>query len=156
MSSSRPYITRALYEWLLDNDHTPYIVADATRENVVVPTQFVQNGQIVLNITPTAVRDLHIGNEMISFNARFSGEPMEVWVPLEALMAIYSRESGAGMAFGQEPVLPDPEVEEEQGPTLESVPDKGSKDESEASADAADKKSDDDGKRKRPSLRVIK
>ncbi|WP_025731988.1 ClpXP protease specificity-enhancing factor [Carnimonas nigrificans] len=154
MSSSRPYITRALYDWLLDNDHTPYIVVDATRENVVVPTQFVQNGQIVLNITPTAVRDLRIENAMISFNARFSGEPMEVWVPIEALMAIYSRETGAGMAFGQEPVLPDAEVEEEQGPSLESVP--GKSDEEASSETTGEGKKDDDKKRKRPSLRVIK
>lgn len=155
MRSSRPYLTRALYDWLLDNDQTPYIVVDAMQDDVVVPTQFVQNGQIVLNITPTAVRDLRIENEMISFNARFSGEPMEVWVPIDALVAIYSRETGAGMAFGQEPVLPEPEpVEEDEGPALESVSSKSSATDRAGKDDSED--DDDKRPRKRPSLRVIK
>lgn len=150
MRSSRPYLSRALYEWLLDNDQTPYIVVDATIEHVVVPTQFVQNGQIVLNVAPTAVRDFRIENDMVSFNARFSGEAMEVWVPIEALMAIYSRETGAGMAFGQEPVLPEPEIDEEAGAKLESVPDT-------RSSDADDEGDDDRPKpKKKPSLRVVK
>ncbi|MGJ8524884.1 hypothetical protein LMG33818_000592 [Halomonadaceae bacterium LMG 33818] len=149
MRSSRPYLSRALYEWLLDNDQTPYIVVDATIEHVVVPTQFVQNGQIVLNVAPTAVRDFRIENDMVSFNARFSGEAMEVWVPIEALMAIYSRETGAGMAFGQEPVLPEPEVDEEEGAKLESVPDTRST--------TPDDDGDDRPKpKKKPSLRVVK
>ncbi|WP_027349870.1 ClpXP protease specificity-enhancing factor [Halotalea alkalilenta] len=152
MLSSRPYLTRALYDWLLDNDHTPYIVVDAMQEHVVVPKQFVQNGQIVLNIAPTAVRDLRIENEMISFNARFGGEPMEVWVPIDALVAIYSRESGAGMVFGHEPVLPQPE-DEENGAKLESVPNEGRAEHEENPAPGGD---DDRPERKRPSLRVIK
>lgn len=152
MRSSRPYLARALYEWLLDNDQTPYVVVDASKEHVVVPTQFVQNGQIVLNIAPTAVRDLRIENAMISFNARFSGEAMEVWVPIEALVAIYSRETGSGMAFGQEPVLPEPESVDE-GVKLESVPsaDSSAEDEEENEDESGDRP-----ERKRPSLRVIK
>ncbi|MDO6817061.1 ClpXP protease specificity-enhancing factor [Cobetia sp. D5] len=106
MLSSRPYLARALYEWLLDNDNTPYIVVDAEQEGVQVPRQHVQNGQIVLNIAPGAVRDLLIANEGVSFNARFGGQPMHVSVPTAALVALYSRENGVGMVFGHEPVMP--------------------------------------------------
>lgn len=107
MKSSRPYLARALYEWLLDNELTPYLVVDATLLGVEVPRQFVQNGQIVLNVAPTAVRDLFMENQAISFNARFGGQPMQVMIPTPALIAIYARENGAGMVFGHEPELGD-------------------------------------------------
>src|SRR6056297_3587003 len=107
MKSSRPYLARALYEWLLDNELTPYLVVDATLPGVEVPRQFVQNGQIVLNVAPTAVRDLFMENQAIGFNARFGGQPMQVMIPTPALIAIYARENGAGMVFGQEPELSD-------------------------------------------------
>ena len=103
MTPSRPYILRALYEWLLDNDVTPYVLVDATYNNVTVPHQFVQDGRIVLNVSPSAVRGLHIDNEALSFNARFSGQPMDVYVPIVAVQAIYSAENGEGMGFGMEP-----------------------------------------------------
>ncbi|UYV17850.1 ClpXP protease specificity-enhancing factor [Halomonas qaidamensis] len=105
MKSSRPYLARALYEWLLDNELTPYVVVDATQPGVEVPRQFVQNGQIVLNVAPTAVRDLFMENQAIGFSARFSGQPMQVMIPTPALIAIYARENGAGMVFGHEPEL---------------------------------------------------
>lgn len=105
MKSSRPYLARALYEWLLDNELTPYLVVDATQPGVEVPRQFVQNGQIVLNVAPTAVRDLFMENQAIGFNARFGGQPMQVMIPTPALIAIYARENGAGMVFGHEPEL---------------------------------------------------
>ncbi|AJY51148.1 ClpXP protease specificity-enhancing factor [Halomonas sp. KO116] len=105
MKSSRPYLARALYEWLLDNELTPYLVVDATLPGVEVPRQFVQNGQIVLNVAPTAVRDLFMENQAIGFNARFGGQPMQVMIPTPALIAIYARENGAGMVFGHEPEL---------------------------------------------------
>ncbi|MBE0399165.1 ClpXP protease specificity-enhancing factor [Halomonas sp. FME1] len=107
MKSSRPYLARALYEWLLDNELTPYLVVDATQPGVEVPRQLVQNGQIVLNAAPTAVRDFFMENEAISFNARFGGKPMQVMIPTPALIAIYARENGAGMVFGHEPELED-------------------------------------------------
>ncbi|MGE6605890.1 ClpXP protease specificity-enhancing factor [Halomonas sp. NPDC076908] len=107
MKSSRPYLARALYEWLLDNELTPYFVVDATLPGVEVPRQFVQNGQIVLNAAPTAVRDLFMENQAISFNARFGGQPMQVMIPTPALIAIYAKENGAGMVFGHEPDLSD-------------------------------------------------
>ncbi|TVP50876.1 MAG: ClpXP protease specificity-enhancing factor [Halomonas sp.] len=105
MKSSRPYLARALYEWLLDNELTPYLVVDATLPGVEVPRQFVQNGQIVLNVAPTAVRDFFMENQAIGFNARFGGQPMQVMIPTPALIAIYARENGAGMVFGHEPEL---------------------------------------------------
>jgi len=103
MTPSRPYILRALYEWLLDNDSTPYLLVDATIRNVTVPQQFVKDGRIVLNISPSAVRGLHIDNDALSFNARFSGQPMDVYVPIVAVQAIYASENGDGMGFGMEP-----------------------------------------------------
>ncbi|XGA78882.1 ClpXP protease specificity-enhancing factor [Halomonas sp. CH40] len=110
MHSSRPYLARALYEWLVDNELTPYLVVDATLPDVEVPRQFVQNGQIVLNVAPNAVRDLMIENDAIGFNARFGGHPMQVMIPIPALIAIYARENGAGMVFGHEPELDAPEA----------------------------------------------
>lgn len=112
MKSSRPYLARALYEWLLDNELTPYLVVDATLPGVEVPRQFVQNGQIVLNVAPTAVRDFFMENQAIGFNARFGGQPMQVMIPTPALIAIYARENGAGMVFGHEPELGSAEFDE--------------------------------------------
>lgn len=167
MLSSRPYIARALYEWLIENDNTPYIVVDAMQEDVVVPRQFVQNGQIVLNVAPSAVRDLDISNEIITFNASFSGEPMQVWVPIMALVAVYSKENGAGMVFGHEPVIPAPEEPEadEMAPKLESVPKMQDKASSSPKKPSSLTRDDDDtpppngGGRPpkgRPALRVVK
>ena len=155
MSSSRPYLARALYEWLLDNEHTPYIVVDADQPGVRVPRQFVQNGQIVLNIGPTAVRDLLIGNDGVTFHARFSGQPMQVVVPVPALIAIYASENGVGMVFGHEPSLPTGEKESvaESRPELREVEESDTTEREPADnlkpGEAADSK-------KRPSLRVVK
>ena len=99
MTSSRSYIARALYEWILDNDCTPYILVDATRRGVEVPGEFVRDGQIVLNISPAAVRALVMGNDLITFDGRFGGEALTIAVPVDALMAVYARENGQGMVF---------------------------------------------------------
>ncbi|MDK8464491.1 ClpXP protease specificity-enhancing factor [Marinobacter sp. SS13-12] len=109
MTSSRPYLVRAFNEWILDNDCTPYIVVDAGVQGVQVPTEHVANGQIVLNISPGAVRGLAIGNGALEFSARFGGVPMQVFIPLQAVMAVYAKENGEGMVFGSEPGSPDPE-----------------------------------------------
>lgn len=109
MRSSRPYLIRALSEWILDNQATPHVVVDASLPEVHVPTNFIANGQIVLNISPSAVRDLLIGNDALSFSARFGGVPMQVYVPISAILAIYAKENGQGMVFGQEPGDPDPD-----------------------------------------------
>ena len=112
MTSSRSYIARALYEWILDNDCTPYILVDAHRRGVEVPQAYVNDGQIVLNISPTAVRALNIGNDYIMFDGRFGGRAMTITVPIPALMAIYAQENGQGMVFEVEPLDEHEEVED--------------------------------------------
>jgi len=102
MTSNRPYLIRALYDWLVDNSLTPHLLVDATRDQVVVPEQFVEEGRIVLNVNPTAVRNLELGNDYITFNARFGGNPMDVVVPPDAVLGIYARENGRGMLFPEE------------------------------------------------------
>ena len=102
MTSSRPYMVRALYEWIVDNDMTPYLLVDASIEYVLVPQQFVEDGKIVLNISPGATDALVLGNELIEFSARFSGVEQTISVPLNAVLAIYARENGQGMMFADD------------------------------------------------------
>lgn len=102
MTPSRPYIMRALYEWIVDNDCTPYVLVDATSADVMVPQQFVKDGQIVLNISPGAVMDLTIGNDALAFNGRFGGVATDIYVPIVAVVGIYARENGQGMVFEPE------------------------------------------------------
>ena len=97
-ASTRPYLIRALYEWCSDNGFTPYIAVRAD-ETVQVPREYVQNGEIVLNVSPDATSSLAIGNEFIEFKARFGGVPREIMVPVDRVLAIYARENGQGMAF---------------------------------------------------------
>lgn len=109
MNPSRPYLLRALNEWILDNHLTPYVVVDAGIKGVEVPSDYVSNGQIVLNISPGAVKGLLISNDALEFSARFGGVPMQVYVPVQAVMAIYAKENGQGMVFGAEPGAPGPD-----------------------------------------------
>lgn len=106
MGSSRPYLVRALYEWILDNQCTPYLLVNAEYPDTAVPAAFVEDGQIVLNLSPSAVRELHMDNELISFDGRFGGVAQQVWIPIGAVMAIYARENGQGMVFELEPSGP--------------------------------------------------
>lgn len=132
MSSSRPYMMRAVYEWILDNDCTPYILVDAGRDGVDVPQQYVKDGQIVLNISPTAVAGLHVSNEVVTFSGRFAGVARDIAVPVPAVLGIYARENGQGMLFElEEPTPPEPPS-------------------GDGDSDASDKKSE------RPSLKVVK
>jgi len=110
MKPSRPYLIRALNEWILDNSMTPYVVVDAGVQGVRVPEDYVTNGQIILNVSPTAVTDFFVTNESLEFKARFGGVPMQVFVPVVAVMAIYAKENGQGMVFGAEPGAPEPPV----------------------------------------------
>jgi len=103
MTPRRPYLVRAFYDWLVDNDLTPHLVVDATQPGVQVPQEFVSNGQIVLNLAPRAVGNLELGNDAVRFNARFGGRPHVVAVPLAAVLALYARENGAGTMFEPEP-----------------------------------------------------
>lgn len=102
MTSSRPYLLRAIYQWIVDNGLTPHILVNAEDEQVRVPRQYVEQGKIVLNIAPMAVHGLMLGNEDVTFNARFGGTPMDIYVPMGRVLAIYARENGQGMMFGEE------------------------------------------------------
>ena len=108
MTSSRPYIIRALYEWILENECTPYILVNAYAEGVEVPQEHVKDGQIILNVSPAAVQNLSIRNQSIDFDGRFAGLPKRVYVPVNAVMGIYAKENGQGMIFDTEGILPDP------------------------------------------------
>ena len=99
VTPTRPYLARAIYEWICDNQLTPYLLVDATQPHTDVPLQFVKDGQIVLNLAPHAVHQLHIANEAISFSARFSGASKDIYVPLCAVLGIYARENGQGLFF---------------------------------------------------------
>ena len=102
LSPRRPYLLRAFYEWLLDNQLTPHLVVDVTLQDVQVPMEYARDGQIVLNIAPRAVGNLELANDEVRFNARFGGVPRQVSVPLAAVLAIYARENGAGTMFEPE------------------------------------------------------
>ena len=99
LSSHRPYLIRAIREWAIDNHLTPQLLVNAEVNEVEVPTEFVEDGQIVLNISPQAVDDLEMGNEYISFSARFRGTSRSVLVPADAVLAVFDRESRQGMSF---------------------------------------------------------
>ncbi|KPK56058.1 MAG: hypothetical protein AMS22_02535 [Thiotrichales bacterium SG8_50] len=102
MTSSRPYLLRALHEWITDNGMTPHLLVNAELPDVVVPQQYVDKGKIVLNVSTSAVHALELGNDLVSFSARFAGSPMSVSFPIGAVMAIYARENGQGMMFPEE------------------------------------------------------
>ncbi|MDY7571174.1 ClpXP protease specificity-enhancing factor [Pseudomonas fragi] len=112
MNSSRPYLVRALYEWIVDNDCTPHMLVNSDYPKVQVPAGFASDGQIVLNVSPTAVRQLHMDNEAVSFEGRFGGVPHTLYVPIAAILGVYARENGQGMVFDlEEPLGADDEVE---------------------------------------------
>ncbi|MEX0740155.1 MAG: ClpXP protease specificity-enhancing factor [Pseudohongiella sp.] len=142
MTSSRPYLLRALYEWILENQCTPYIVVNAYANEVMVPQEYVKDGQIILNISPSAVHALEMTNEAINFNGRFSGIPTPVYVPVTAVMGIYARENGQGMVFETENPSPEPPPPAPKSVKNENKPDKSKASESKS--------------RSRPSLRVVK
>lgn len=124
LSPTRPYLARAIYEWICDNNLTPYLLVDATQPNTRVPEQFIQDGQIVLNIVPHAVHQLHMSNDAITFSARFGGVSRDIYVPLYAVLGIYARENGQGLFFDpneyeniqvqQDDLKSEPEQNEEQ------------------------------------------
>ncbi|RVU84083.1 ClpXP protease specificity-enhancing factor [Leucothrix sargassi] len=134
MTSNRPYLMRAIYEWILDNDMTPHVLIDADLPNVEVPRQYVEEGRIVLNISPSAIQQFAIDNDCLGFSARFGGKPFAIYAPINAVRAIYAAENSEGMMFELLPTTEQPE---------------------------ADSGSDDDDPEptpppKRPSLRVVK
>jgi stringent starvation protein B len=102
VTSTRPYLIRAFYDWIVDNNCTPHIVVNATLENVMVPTEYIDNGQIVLNIAVSAVQALVLGDEAIEFQARFGGRVNKIYAPVSSILAIYAKENGRGMVFAEE------------------------------------------------------
>ena len=123
LTPNRPYLLRAYYDWLMDNQLTPHVVVDAYVPGTQVPQQYVKDGQIVLNITESAVGGLQITNEFIEFSARFGGVPQQVLLPMASIVAIYARENGAGTVFEVEEAYQlDDEVEDEAGLSVVQEP----------------------------------
>ena len=116
MTSNRPYLLRALYEWINDNGLTPHVLIDAECEGVDVPEHAIQKGKVVLNVAAGATENLQLDNETIFFKARFSGKPYNITVPMAAVIAIYARENGQGMMFAQEDDPPPPPVDGSDDP----------------------------------------
>lgn len=104
MTPNQPYLLRAFFDWIVENDLTPYMVVDANFPDVHVPTQFVSEGQIVLNVSPSACVNFSMNTDLVQFQARFSGQPMLVSFPCIAVGAIYAKENGAGTVF----TIPEP------------------------------------------------
>jgi stringent starvation protein B len=114
MTPNKPYLIRALYEWLVDNQATPHIMVDASRPGVEIPPGIAnEQGQVVLNIAERAVQGLQMDNAYIAFSARFSGVSQQLFIPIEAVMAIYSMEDGEGMMFADTPT---PESDASEAP----------------------------------------
>ncbi len=132
MTSSRPYLVRAMYQWIVDNGLTPHILVDATVDDVMVPEQHIQDGKIVLNIAPMAIQGLTLGDAEITFSARFSGKSQSLYIPIQAVLAVYARENGQGMMFSED---------EDDGYTTGESPDDDN---------------DPDPDKPRPTLRVVK
>jgi len=154
MTPRRPYMLRAFYEWLVDNDLTPHLVVEADLPGVRVPEQFVEDGQIILNVAPRAVGHLELSNEAVTFSARFGGKPHSVIVPLYAVQAIYARENGAGTMFEPEEAYMDNMEENAQNELFDDVgPEIGLVESCEGEGEPDDEPPTPKG---RPSLRVVK
>jgi stringent starvation protein B len=124
MTPLKPYLIRSIYEWIVDNNFTPYIQVDANHPRAVLPMQFVQDGRIILNLRPLAVEALCLGNDSIEFNTRFSGKSTYINAPVAAVVAIYAKENGKGMIFDLEDYqddTPPPEPPKKEKPKLRVV-----------------------------------
>ncbi|WP_234418485.1 ClpXP protease specificity-enhancing factor [Dongshaea marina] len=158
MTPSRPYLLRAFYDWILDNELTPHLLVNAELPYVQVPQQFINDGQIVLNIAPRAVVGFTMDDDAVSFNARFGGVAHQVYVPMAAVMAIQARENGAGTFFPPEPAYEswsaDADAELETAQPSQAAP----LAELEAVEESADESDSEAAERPkgRPTLRVIK
>lgn len=106
MTPSRPYFVRAMYEWILDNNLTPYLLVNAGYPNAQVPVEYIRDGRIILNLMPSAIRNLHMGNEQVEFSARFGGQSRNLFVPMGAILGIYAKENGKGMFFDESEIPP--------------------------------------------------
>lgn len=162
MTSSQPYLIRAIYEWIVDNNLTPYLMVDATKRGAVVPEDYLdEQGRIILNISPSATSELLMTNEEVTFNARFSGQAISIVVPTYCVKAIYARENGQGMMFNDEGLEESAEDNnrKKKRALLESVRNSGEG--SQQASEGRSKPPPDDkppaGKgRKGPNLKVVK
>ena len=150
LTPTRPYLLRAMHEWMSDNGQTPLILVDALHADVQVPDGFVEDDHIVLNVSWSATRNLQLDNDLISFEARFSGTPHAVNVPVAAVRGIYARESGQGMMFQDEPAQSSREGETGAVPS-DQVPTDSPPTDSSPTDNGPDRK-----KPGRPGLRVVK
>lgn len=142
--STRPYLVRAIYQWIEDNQLTPYVLVDAMLPDVDVPQEYIRNGRIVLNISSVAVRNLELENDHVAFSARFGGIARDLFIPIEAVLAIYSKENGKGLYFEQDGDIEPPPKGGKPKLTVSSVS------ESTQAAATANKKNS------RPKLKVVK
>jgi len=123
MTSSRPYLVRAIYQWIVDNGMTPHLLVDVDVDGVQVPPEHIQNGKIILNIAPMAIGSLVLGDTEITFSARFSGKSLAIYVPIGAVLAVYAKENGQGMMFSEDDgAISSPDDGDDPGP--ETDPDK--------------------------------
>ena len=121
MTSSQPYLIRAIFEWIVDNNLTPYLMVDATKRGTVVPEDYLDElGRIILNISPGATSGFLITNDEVTFSARFSGQSMGIVVPVYSVRAIYARENGQGMMFNENDEQPPGDVSKKRA-TLEAI-----------------------------------
>jgi len=114
--ATKPYLLRALYEWCVDNGYTPH-VAVKVDSKTQVPSEYVKNGEITLNVSPSAVHKLQLGNELIEFSARFAGVARQIAVPIANVYAIYARETGHGMTFDVDAAKPGTQAVAEAAPS---------------------------------------
>ncbi len=151
MTSTRPYLIRAFYDWIVDNDCNPYIVINANMEGVNVPEEYIEAGQIVLNIAVSAVNGLVLGDHAIEFQARFGGKIRQVYAPIGAIVAIYAKENGRGMVFAEE-------EEEEGSPPLPppTGPSSGDKNKGKSKSKVDNKKGGGKASGGHPHLTVVK
>lgn len=143
MTSNRPYLVRAFYEWIVDNQLTPHLIVNAFYPGVEVPQEYVSDGQVVLNLVPRAITNLVMSNQVVTFSTRFGGVPSDIRLPVPSIMGVYARENGRGMIFDtEEDSGPEP-----SGPTpVKSV----------SPMDKLPKDSGSGQVSKKPSLRVVK
>ena len=125
MKSSRPYLLRAIHEWLVDNQKTPHILVNAEKDGVDVPHQFIKEGKIVLNVAPVATGDLRLGKKLVTFHAGFGSEDHFISVPIPAIEAIYAFENGRGMYFSEEDLGDDFDPSGDQAPEEGGDSDRG-------------------------------
>ncbi len=151
----KPYFLRAYYDWIVDNGWTPFLLVDATGDDVAVPREHVRNGQIVLNVTPRAVRNLEMDNEAVTFSTRFGGVAQKVYLPVRSILAIYPEESGQALSFPPEPAPGATDKSSEEKRPDESLLRPAPAAAPKADGDDDDRPSPVPGKG-RPALRIVK